>query len=220
MKEPTRAECLKKADLILNGQAVREEVSDWACEYVAADDPAVEDETVWEMLVYLSGFDLKDSPDAYLHTLEELRDWVQKYIKMHGGLEAKMEWHKHEKAVLLGPDSPGCFELTEFTFYTGYNEFYDKIPVFELKLADGQYDAVLRFEGVSAARLDDLESITDIRLGISPVDGGWESIRYYVDDGEGRMSFYCAKWVVLDMKKKQSPNVPAKRQGKAAAFRV
>ena len=26
-----------------------------------------------------------------------------------------MEWHKHEKAVLLGPDSPGCFELTEFT---------------------------------------------------------------------------------------------------------
>ncbi len=54
-----------------------------------------------------------------------------------------MEWHKHEKAVLLGPDSPGCFELTEFTFYTGYNEFYDKIPVFELKLADGQYDAVV-----------------------------------------------------------------------------
>ncbi len=66
MKEPTIAECLKKADLILNGQAAREEVSDWACEYVAADDPAVEDETVWEMLVYLSGFDLKDSPDAYL----------------------------------------------------------------------------------------------------------------------------------------------------------
>ncbi|CCG51828.1 putative nucleic acid binding protein [Bacillus velezensis YAU B9601-Y2] len=46
-------------------------MSDWASEYVAADDPAVEDETVWEMLVYLSGFDLKDSPDAYLYTLEE-----------------------------------------------------------------------------------------------------------------------------------------------------
>ncbi len=61
-------------------------------------------------------------------------------IQKKGG---KMEWHKHEKAVLLGPDSPGCFELTEFTFYTGYNEFYDKIPVFELKLADGQYDAVV-----------------------------------------------------------------------------
>lgn len=100
-----------------------------------------------------------------------------------------MEWHKHEKAVLLGPDSPGCFELTEFTFYTGYNEYYDKIPVFELKLTDGQYDAVLRFEDVRSARLDDLESITDIHLDISPVDGGWESIRYYVDDGEGSMSF-------------------------------
>ncbi len=33
-----------------------------------------------------------------------------------------MEWHKHEKAVLPGPDSPGCFELTEFTFYTGYTK--------------------------------------------------------------------------------------------------
>lgn len=58
-------------------------MSDWACEYVAADDPAVEDETVWEMLVYLSGFDLKDSPDSYLHTLEELKDWMQTYMKMH-----------------------------------------------------------------------------------------------------------------------------------------
>ncbi|MGX4200245.1 DNA-binding protein [Bacillus sp. JK74] len=86
MKEPTRAECLKKAGLILNGQAAREEVSDWASEYVSAGDPAVEDETVWEMLVYLSGFDLKDSPDAYLHTLEELRDWMQEYKEVHGGL--------------------------------------------------------------------------------------------------------------------------------------
>ncbi|ASZ05916.1 MULTISPECIES: DNA-binding protein [Bacillus] len=86
MKEPTRAECLKKAGLILNGQAAREEVSDWASEYVSAGDPADEDETVWEMLVYLSGFDLKDSPDAYLHTIEELRDWVQEYKEVHGDL--------------------------------------------------------------------------------------------------------------------------------------
>ncbi|WP_342007226.1 DNA-binding protein [Bacillus sp. YBsi01] len=83
MKEPIMAECLKKAGLILNGQAEREEVADWASEYVAADDPAVEDETVWEMLIYLSGFDLKDSPDSYLHTIEELRDWVQEYMKTH-----------------------------------------------------------------------------------------------------------------------------------------
>ncbi|AME06923.1 DNA-binding protein [Bacillus siamensis] len=81
MKEPTMAECLKKAGLILNGQAEREEVSDWASEYVAADDPAVEDETVWEMLIYLSGFDLKDTPDSYLHTIEELRYWLQEYMK-------------------------------------------------------------------------------------------------------------------------------------------
>ncbi|ATX85083.1 MULTISPECIES: DNA-binding protein [Bacillus amyloliquefaciens group] len=86
MKEPTIAECLKKADLILNGQAVREEVSDWAWGYVTAHDPEVEDENVWEMLVYLSGFDLKDSPDSYLHTIEELKDWMQTYKEIHGGL--------------------------------------------------------------------------------------------------------------------------------------
>ncbi|BBA78235.1 Putative uncharacterized protein YxzC [Bacillus velezensis] len=42
---------MKKAGLILNGQAARGEVPDWASEYVSADDPAVEDENVWEMLV-------------------------------------------------------------------------------------------------------------------------------------------------------------------------
>ncbi|COD04493.1 Uncharacterised protein [Streptococcus pneumoniae] len=34
----------------------------------------------------MSGFDLKDSPDAYLHTIEELRDWVQEYKEVHGDL--------------------------------------------------------------------------------------------------------------------------------------
>lgn len=114
-----------------------------------------------------------------------------------------MEWYKYEKVVMLRLDLLGCFELMEFIFFIGYNEYYDKILVFELKLIDGQYDVVLWFEGVSVVWLDDFESIIDICLDISLVDGGWELICYYVDDVEGSMSFYCVKWVVFDMKKKQ-----------------
>ncbi|MCP6680749.1 hypothetical protein [Bacillus nakamurai] len=117
-----------------------------------------------------------------------------------------MEWHKHEKVTRMLPDAPDSFELTEFTFYTGYNEYYDKMPVFELKLSDGKYDAVLRFEDVCSARLDDLESITGIYLDISPIDSGWERLRYYVDDQKNSISFYCGKWDVLDVRKKQPPD--------------
>ncbi|KXZ23320.1 hypothetical protein AXI59_09510 [Bacillus nakamurai] len=117
-----------------------------------------------------------------------------------------MEWHKHEKVTRMLPDAPDSFELTEFTFFTGYNEYYDKIPVFELKLSGGEYEAKLRFEDVCSARLDDLESITGIHLDISPIDSGWERLRYYVDNGKQSMSFYCGKWDVLDVRKKQPPD--------------
>ncbi|MBT2634130.1 hypothetical protein J7E23_12655 [Pseudomonas sp. ISL-88] len=116
-----------------------------------------------------------------------------------------MEWLKHDKMTRFLPDVPDGFELEEFTFFIGYNEYYEKIPVFEIKLSHAEYEVVLRFEDVCSARLDDLESITDIRLDISPIDSGWESIRYYVDNEEGSMSFYCAKWDVLHVRKKQSP---------------
>ncbi|MEC3812718.1 nucleotide-binding protein [Bacillus altitudinis] len=54
-------------------------MSDWAEIYVSADDPEIDDDQVWDMLILLSGIDLKDSPNSYLHPVDDLNDWLEEY---------------------------------------------------------------------------------------------------------------------------------------------
>ena len=56
-------------------------MSDWAGIYVYAYDPEVEDDRVWNMLILLSGIDLKDSPETYLHSTDDLNDWIKQYTE-------------------------------------------------------------------------------------------------------------------------------------------
>ncbi|MEC1736502.1 hypothetical protein DFO69_0208 [Bacillus subtilis] len=81
LSEPKLIECINKIKSVLNGQTTREEVSGWAGTYVYADNPEVEDDRVWDMLILLSGIDLKDSPDAYLHSTDDLNDWIKPYTE-------------------------------------------------------------------------------------------------------------------------------------------
>ncbi|MFB4366603.1 hypothetical protein [Bacillus sp. LR_6] len=81
LTEPKLIECINKIKSVLNGQTTREEVSDWAGTYVYADDPEVEDNRVWSMLILLSGIDLKDSPETYLHSTDDLNDWIKQYTE-------------------------------------------------------------------------------------------------------------------------------------------
>lgn len=76
------------------------------------------------------------------------------------------------------------------------------IPVFELKLSAQTCDIHLRFEDISASKLDDLESIDGVELEIEPTDDQWERLRYYVYDQENQMSFYCGGWDVIKCDKK------------------
>lgn len=81
LSEPKLIKCINKIKSVLNGQTTREEVSDWAGAYVYADDPEVEDDRVWDMLILLSGIDLKDSPETYLHSTDDLNDWIKQYME-------------------------------------------------------------------------------------------------------------------------------------------
>ncbi|MCY8029021.1 hypothetical protein MOB47_05870 [Bacillus inaquosorum] len=81
LSEPNLIECINKIKSVLNGQTTREEVSDWAGTYVYADDPEVEDDRVWDMLILLSGIDLKDSPENFLHSTDDLNDWLKQYME-------------------------------------------------------------------------------------------------------------------------------------------
>lgn len=56
-------------------------MADWAGTYVYADDPKIEDDIVWDILILLSGIDLKDSPETYLHSPDDLKDWIKQYTE-------------------------------------------------------------------------------------------------------------------------------------------
>ncbi|ANE48685.1 DNA-binding protein [Paenibacillus swuensis] len=79
MGQPTKEEIIYKLNMILQGKLSREEVSDWASEYVMQDEPNIADEIVWDFLQVVSGVDIKDSPDEYLHVERDLEDWIKKY---------------------------------------------------------------------------------------------------------------------------------------------
>ena len=80
MAEPKMLDCLNKIRNVLKGMITREQVSDWAEIYVSSDDPEIDDDQVWDMLILLSGIDLKDSPNSYLHSVDDLNDWIEKYL--------------------------------------------------------------------------------------------------------------------------------------------
>lgn len=81
MTEPKLIECINKIKIVLNGQTTREEVSDWAGTYVYADDPEVEDDRVWDMLILLSGIYFKYYPETYFHSTDDINDWIKQYME-------------------------------------------------------------------------------------------------------------------------------------------
>lgn len=81
LSETNLIECINKIKSVLNGQTTREEVSDWADTYVYADEPEVADDRIWDMLILLSGIDLKDSPETYLYSTDDLKDWIKLYTE-------------------------------------------------------------------------------------------------------------------------------------------
>lgn len=56
--------------------APREAVASWAMQWVARDDPGVEDRAVWSALKHLAGADLEAGPSDYLHGEEDMHAWI------------------------------------------------------------------------------------------------------------------------------------------------
>jgi hypothetical protein len=73
MGQPTKEEINNKLKLNLHGKLSREEVADWASEYVLQDEANISDETVWELLQVVSGVDLQLRPE---HIDQDIKDWI------------------------------------------------------------------------------------------------------------------------------------------------
>jgi hypothetical protein len=66
---PTQADVERVFVDLLAGRSTREEADRWATQWIAADDPGVDDEVVWWGLQLLCGIDLRHGAvEPYLHS--------------------------------------------------------------------------------------------------------------------------------------------------------
>ena len=76
---PSLEEIIRKLELVLENKLTREEVSDWAGSYIMDDQLNFHDNKIWDLLNLIFGMDIKDSPIDYLHTNEELENWIKEF---------------------------------------------------------------------------------------------------------------------------------------------
>jgi hypothetical protein len=76
---PTRTEIRQKLDALIDGTASREDVANWASQWVILPNSNVHDEAVWRALTRLSGADLKTTDRPYLHDDEDFASWLSDF---------------------------------------------------------------------------------------------------------------------------------------------
>jgi hypothetical protein len=75
---PSRVEVEDHLAALADGRLSREEASDWARPFVVEDSthPSSMDSSVWQGLLQLNGADLRESPNDYLHDVDDFKKWL------------------------------------------------------------------------------------------------------------------------------------------------
>ena len=80
MKQPTIEEITKKIVKVLDESISREEVSEWAIDYIRNDDKVeIDNIKSWHYLVEISNIDEMIEPDVYLFDEKDIRNIMKKY---------------------------------------------------------------------------------------------------------------------------------------------
>ncbi|HEX4965399.1 MAG TPA: hypothetical protein VF173_31605 [Thermoanaerobaculia bacterium] len=75
--EPERVEVEKVLEDLIAGRCSRENAADWAALWVNAEDPNVNNDTVWEALGVLAMADAKTTDRPYLYDESDFRQWLE-----------------------------------------------------------------------------------------------------------------------------------------------
>lgn len=82
MKQPTKEEISKNIDLVLKNYVSREEICEWAINYIRQEDQVdIDDMGAWHFLVAISNIDEMIAPDIYLFGKEDIQIIVKKYCQ-------------------------------------------------------------------------------------------------------------------------------------------
>ncbi|WP_406362751.1 DNA-binding protein [Streptomyces sp. NBC_01579] len=75
--DETFAEARELLAGLISGHVDRDEVADWAMEKIKdANANHFSNATLWTLLDRLAGADLKQSPESYLHGVEDFEAWL------------------------------------------------------------------------------------------------------------------------------------------------
>ena len=74
---PSRTEIETRLVELLAGKQSREEVANWASQWIRAEEPGVDDPAVWKALNELAGADLITIDRPYLHEEVDFRAWLE-----------------------------------------------------------------------------------------------------------------------------------------------
>lgn len=80
MNQPTKKEITEKMELVLSGKMSREEVYQWANEFIRNDDSiCINDIEAWHYLVEISNVDEMIASEEYLFNEDDMRSIVGRY---------------------------------------------------------------------------------------------------------------------------------------------
>lgn len=75
--KPCKENIIQLLNAVLNYEITREDVSNWAKQYITSDLPEIEDNELWEFMKIIGGCDLKETPNDYLYSNDDLRNWIE-----------------------------------------------------------------------------------------------------------------------------------------------
>ena len=80
MRQPTKEEITNKVRMFLNGSEKREDICEWAMNYIRDDEQiSINDVHAWHYLVEISNIDEMIAPKEYLFDKEDIEDIIEKY---------------------------------------------------------------------------------------------------------------------------------------------
>ncbi len=79
MEEPNFNEIYNRLCKVKNDISLREEIAEWAQEYLINDDVVFKNEKSWDLIMILSGIDTKVSPSEYLYGKEDFEKWLEQF---------------------------------------------------------------------------------------------------------------------------------------------
>jgi len=79
--QPTKEQIINELEKVMREESSREEVVDWAMNFIDCDEMEITDFVAWDFLKVVGGLDMIASPDEYLYSHDDIKKWISDYAE-------------------------------------------------------------------------------------------------------------------------------------------